>query len=1172
MKLIRRQRQLRTSLFLSAAGLGLALAASPALAEDGDGLIDASQALREAHGGNATIGLNPAEAALEAYAPTGPQIVKVDPEPQIVIADPNTPTTARDPVNINGIGQMVVDDGGGFVGLCTGTLINPRTVIFAAHCVNSRAATAYGANSGGTPIAFGFETNVRANAAGQTDELVRWLLGSGASQTGRFQTNIAQAFYNANWLNYNPLSLEPAAAGFLYGDVAMASLDTPAANVPTWALLFSALPAPASIGAAGTGYNVGLSGYGRNGTGTTGAGTFPDYRRRAAENILGALTDLQTFEGFLFGGPPNGLTQNLYFIDFDDPRRGQLGASVFDFNAFRDNARTGTNGGASQEGLTSQGDSGGPLILQNFAQQLVIGVLSGGYTRFFGGQPANGYGTVAFYQPLYLYWDWIAANNPYHYVAAQAGDGAWTDPAHWVTTLDPAYMILANGQPVNGIPGLTGEQSTGTGGDFGQICFQSGGISDCYDTRTGVETIEIRPIGTDNVAENNAGSASPDEVAAGQAITRDDLIPGVQPEAQAAAVAIPAATLANGLPGATNFVPNNSEPVRAAGTPPRYFDVTLAQTGTTTLSGASIVIDRLTIGTAGAALVVASGASLTTLINTNHFAGTNTVNGTFTTVGDYSLFGGTVLGTGTINAPFLTSITGRIAPGTAGTVGTLTLNGSLILSSGSTYLVDLGATGSDLLAVRRVGGAGGAANVGGQVALSFTNALRGGQTYTILTAEGGVTGTFVNPASFSAILRPTLTYNATSVVLNVVAGNYTGVVSASNPTAYAYAQLLDQNRARASSYDALYGPLDLQNASTIVATLNGLAPASESTVQTLGFAAVGANANFIGNRLNGLTPGELGGTLAHYGRPVEVAAVGLSPFANGAVRSDAAPAMVQEGALPDTMSGFLSGGYLNGDGRSMTGMGGRDNFDGWYIGGGIEVEVGDNALVGFALSYTDLDGTASFAGQSVTSEAIQGTLYAKLVSDGGIALDGQMTAGALKTQSTRAVNFLGTAYTLRASDTALIYNAEVGIGKDFGGTAFAVTPRVAVRNTYIGFGSALESGGPMALDLRREAYKSVQGRAGLTLGSKSATVRPFVTGTYVHEFMDQPGAVRANLVGGTGPGVLFALNGADKDWVELSGGLTIKAGSVDLSLSADTTLERSDLSAQSYRGSITFRF
>ncbi|MFX8281873.1 hypothetical protein ABTL36_19420, partial [Acinetobacter baumannii] len=80
----------------------------------------------------------------------------------------------------------------------------------------------------------------------------------------------------------------------------------------------------------------------------------------------------------------------------------------FDFNIFKDNALSG-------EGITGPGDSGGPLILdRTYAKQLVIAVLSGG-TRYFSAQPSGSYGTSAFYQPLYLYWDYIAAANPYRY-------------------------------------------------------------------------------------------------------------------------------------------------------------------------------------------------------------------------------------------------------------------------------------------------------------------------------------------------------------------------------------------------------------------------------------------------------------------------------------------------------------------------------------------------------------------------------------------------------------------------------------------------------------------------------------------------------------------------------------------------------------------------------------
>lgn len=154
--------------------------------------------------------------------------------PEITINNNFTPTHARDPVNINGIGQIVTDGGGGSVGLCTASLINPR------------AASTYGVGWGGIAIAIGFETHTRANAAGQPDELINWLPGIGAGP-GQFQSNRAQQLYNIEQVFYNPASLAAASCTsatscFLDADIATAILDAPTRNVPTWTLPFSPPP------------------------------------------------------------------------------------------------------------------------------------------------------------------------------------------------------------------------------------------------------------------------------------------------------------------------------------------------------------------------------------------------------------------------------------------------------------------------------------------------------------------------------------------------------------------------------------------------------------------------------------------------------------------------------------------------------------------------------------------------------------------------------------------------------------------------------------------------------------------------------------------------------------------------------------------------------------------
>ena len=74
--------------------------------------------------------------------------------PNVTINNNFTTTEARDPDERHRHRPDVIDNGNGTVGLCTGSLINPRTVIFAAHCVNSRAATAYGTTSGGSADRF----------------------------------------------------------------------------------------------------------------------------------------------------------------------------------------------------------------------------------------------------------------------------------------------------------------------------------------------------------------------------------------------------------------------------------------------------------------------------------------------------------------------------------------------------------------------------------------------------------------------------------------------------------------------------------------------------------------------------------------------------------------------------------------------------------------------------------------------------------------------------------------------------------------------------------------------------------------------------------------------------------------------------------------------------------
>ena len=256
------------------------------------------------------------------------------PAQAIVPNDNFTPAEIIDETGANGVGMFFRNDG--FV--CSGTLINPRTVLFAAHCVNDRPESDYSENN--IRSAFSFDDNA---LPGFQD----WIGNGFASNPDLFVYNISQIYWN-------PQSNErPDSFGFLEGDIALAALDDPARNIPTWALLFSPLPTPDSISDEdGTGYHVNITGYGRSGSGTTGSSQGIDWRRRAAENMLGSLSSFDDRNQFLFGDPFGDLPQVLYRLDFDDPNK----TNPFDFNLYKDEPRV-------REATTAGGDSGGPLIL-----------------------------------------------------------------------------------------------------------------------------------------------------------------------------------------------------------------------------------------------------------------------------------------------------------------------------------------------------------------------------------------------------------------------------------------------------------------------------------------------------------------------------------------------------------------------------------------------------------------------------------------------------------------------------------------------------------------------------------------------------------------------------------------------------------------------------------------
>ena len=194
--------------------------------------------------------------------------------------------------------------------------------------------------------------------------------------------------------------------------------------------------------------------------------------------------------------------------------------------------------------------------------------------------------------------------------------------------------------------------------------------------------------------------------------------------------------------------------------------------GNVTNNGA-LVLDRsnrldLAGDISGSGVIRQVGAGLTNLTgNSASFAGSTSVEGG--TLAVNGVLGGSVnvlasgrlQGSGSVGS---TTVAGTVAPGNS--IGTLGVNGNFAQASGSTYQVEVdpASTAADLLRVS------GSASIASGAQLNVVRAGSGsfgpGTRYTVLSADGGVAGTYRLTGDIqSAFVRVTDSYDANHVYL-----------------------------------------------------------------------------------------------------------------------------------------------------------------------------------------------------------------------------------------------------------------------------------------------------------------------------------------------------------------------------------------------------------------------
>ncbi|NQW47031.1 MAG: autotransporter domain-containing protein, partial [Planctomycetes bacterium] len=252
-------------------------------------------------------------------------------------------------------------------------------------------------------------------------------------------------------------------------------------------------------------------------------------------------------------------------------------------------------------------------------------------------------------------------------------------------------------------------------------------------------------------------------------------------------------------------------------------------TGTTNLSGGILEYtyggsSTITAAMTGAgALDLSSGGTTTITSNSAAFTGTTTVNNGSTlslggTLGGTLNVntGGTLKGTGT--AEDVTANAGSvIAPGNS--IGTLTMV-NLIANPGSTYEVEIETDGtSDLIHAT-----GTATLNGGAVELiPYSGRYHPDIVYTIVTADGGVAGTYddVTLSQPSLFITPTLSYDATNVYATTTRNGTSFASVADTANQKATAAALDPLGVSNLAYEAVVNIGDAASAQAAFDQLSG---------------------------------------------------------------------------------------------------------------------------------------------------------------------------------------------------------------------------------------------------------------------------------------------------------------------------------------------------------------
>ncbi|MFC1635916.1 autotransporter domain-containing protein [Planctomycetota bacterium] len=482
---------------------------------------------------------------------------------------------------------------------------------------------------------------------------------------------------------------------------------------------------------------------------------------------------------------------------------------------------------------------------------------------------------------------------------------------------------------------------------------------------------------------------------------------------------------------------------------------------------------------------------------------------------------GTLSGDGRLISSLVANF-GTIKPGNS--IGTLTIDGRLLMEVGSTYEVEVDNSGnSDLLSVT--------ADViifRATVQAVSTETITGSQQYTVIQASN-VTGTFdtVDPVD-TALLDSSVLYATDSVLLQIDATPFDdpSIVQTDNQSSLGRALQQIADGGGNSITTALQG---LASDGQVRCAYNQLSGQTRPQLTSVTAADTSKFMGIVSDRLHNANQG-----LSYYGfdsGPL-FAMAELDRTNDNTSMYDTGPNFAIGNGTTNfgyEKWGFWGKGYgVYGD-RETEGRVPGYQYTIYGTSFGLDHQITDSTLLGITAGFSDGDVDSSLAGNKGDISGTHIGIYGNRNADDW-HFDCIFTYSFLEYETERLVNLTGEK--LKGDFNGQGISGYVEARYDWRNLdSWLLQPLASFQFSYLGLGSYTESGGTSRLGYDDQSYNSYKGSLGLKLtkelfrqeNDRGAHIQ--LRGRWVHEFGDDNSSVDAHFA--SYPGVVFKVRDED---------------------------------------------